>query len=335
MRSLSTTAVVITYNGERWIAEQLRSIMGQTHPVDEIVVADDASHDQTLSTVREVLAGWGGRVRVIERDHNVGVRANLESALATASGDVVFLCDQDDRWHPHKVARQVAEFDAPEVELAFSDATVVSDDGTAQQGLWDAVGFTRGLRARWAADPLGVLLAKEVVTGATLACRRELLVRALPIPRHRWHDSWLALTAVLTGGSVTAIPDALMIYRRHDANTAGLPSRRWVDRLTPTAVTVTTRAERIQQLRAARERYIAMDDGRTGRLRMAEAFNEDRLLLPARRPARVPFVTTGVITGRYWRVANGTRSAAEDLLRAALPPDLVDDVRAVLSSSTS
>ncbi len=96
---------VVTYNGERYLREQLASLVGQTYVNFEIVVADDGSSDGTVEIVREFLSD--NRLQLVECASNVGLRENLNRVLPMLRGDFVAICDQDDIWHNEKLARLV------------------------------------------------------------------------------------------------------------------------------------------------------------------------------------------------------------------------------------
>ena len=97
------SVALCTYNGERFIAQQIESILAQSMPVDEIVLGDDASSDTTVQKVEERVAGTN--IDLVVRRHNpgLGVRGNFADAISATTGDVIILCDQDDVWHQDKV----------------------------------------------------------------------------------------------------------------------------------------------------------------------------------------------------------------------------------------
>ena len=98
-----------THNGEKFIKEQLDSILCQLSPEDEVVISDDGSTDSTL----EIIEGYNdSRIKIYRMTHtrkgmksHYYVTMNFENALRQAKGDYIFLCDQDDVWYPHKVER--------------------------------------------------------------------------------------------------------------------------------------------------------------------------------------------------------------------------------------
>lgn len=125
---LRVSAVVATYNGEAYILEQLRSIAAQTRPVDEVIIADDGSNDRTVDLVRAFIeqsapGGW----QLIVNEHNLGYAENFHSLMNACTGDIILLCDQDDRWTEHRVEVMTdIMIHHPEVELLNTDCETFS-----------------------------------------------------------------------------------------------------------------------------------------------------------------------------------------------------------------
>ena len=120
-----------TYNGERFLAEQLSSICAQTRPVDEIVVSDDGSSDGTLRILDDFrLAHPQIRWKILPSAENHGFRESFLRALKACGGDLIFLCDQDDRWAPGKVETMLRHFEAnPAMLSLISDFKTIDADG--------------------------------------------------------------------------------------------------------------------------------------------------------------------------------------------------------------
>lgn len=120
---LTTSVCMCTYNEEAFIREQLDSILGQTQLPSEIIICDDRSTDRTLSILREYECqnqqiSW----KIHENAQNLGWRRNFRECICMASGDVVFLCDQDDIWDPHKIEVFVKAFaENDHIGLLYSD----------------------------------------------------------------------------------------------------------------------------------------------------------------------------------------------------------------------
>lgn len=217
--------VMAVHQGCAYLRAQLESIAGQSRRPDLVLVRDDVSTDGSDELARSLLRETGLRHTLVRNPQRLGAVGTFAAGLDQARGaECVVLCDQDDVWHPDKLATLTrALSNQPDVDLVFSDGRVVDAEGAPQPGtLWEHAGFSGALRRRWErGDPLGVLLQQNVVTGAATAFRGRLLARALPLPDRGWHDAWLALLAVTTGRAL-AVPDQLVDYRIHGGNAVGL-----------------------------------------------------------------------------------------------------------------
>lgn len=194
-----------TYNGEQYLLQQLTSILLQLSPLDEIVISDDGSTDGTLQIVSELK---DPRIKVFLNEGKHGVVPNFENALRHATGDVIFLCDQDDIWLGHKVDRCVKALE--EADLVVHNALLMDGQGRVS----DKDYFTlRGSRAGYWKN-----LYKNSFIGCCMAFRKDVLSLVLPFPKHiLWHDMWIGLV-VSKRGRTLFIDDPLLYYRRHGAN---------------------------------------------------------------------------------------------------------------------
>ncbi|MEQ1736893.1 MAG: glycosyltransferase family 2 protein, partial [Rhodoglobus sp.] len=224
------SVALCTFNGERFLAEQLRSILEQTRPAVQLVIADDGSTDGTLAvadaTIAEYRASHPDRtpaVVVLTGDKPLGVAANFERALRACTGDLIALSDQDDVWEPERLERMVAALDAiPDAGLLHSDARLIdgsgSDLGTT---LFAALGITDAeRRAIDEGRGYDALLRRNLATGATTMVRASVRDRALPVPDGWIHDEWLAIVAAVTGRTAI-LGETLTRYRQHGTNQIG------------------------------------------------------------------------------------------------------------------
>jgi glycosyltransferase involved in cell wall biosynthesis len=197
------------HNGAAFLRPQLESILGQLRPSDELIVVDDASRDDSLLVLRRIAER---RLRVFRNEHNVGVFGTFERALGLAQGDIVFLSDQDDVWLPGKVDKVLQVFATrPEVTLVASDAMLID-----QQGRIIANSFFAN-RGRFSTGVLHNLI-KNKYLGCTLAFRRTMLDKFLPIPRDvPMHDMWFGVLNDIHGKTFY-IDEPLIAYRRHGGN---------------------------------------------------------------------------------------------------------------------
>ncbi len=191
-----------TYNGSAYIEAQLRSIFEQLSQKDEIVVADDGSTDDTIAIID---AMGDPRIRWVAQGGRLGVVKNFERSVSAASGEYIFLCDQDDVWLPGKIDCCIAAL--------HSHLLVVTDCKVVDSELNEiAPSF---FRLRNSGSGLLHNLWKNSYLGCCMAFRRELLNYALPFPQGiPMHDMWLGMIAE-THGSVSFLPKPLSLYRRH------------------------------------------------------------------------------------------------------------------------
>ena len=223
--------LLCTFNGERFVVEQLHSILAQTLPVQLISVYDDGSTDSTLQRLAqcaEHAAAAGVRLNITVNPRNLGYAQNFGQALAAATGDTLLLCDQDDVWEPQKVAQLAAALQRSGSALAFSDGTLIDADGAAITGatVLEQYGLHGARRERFGEQAWTALLRRNVVNGAAMALQRDFAQAALPIPAGYPHDYWLALCAAARGG-ITCLPQALYRYRQHRGNVIGMGSAAW------------------------------------------------------------------------------------------------------------
>ncbi|WP_308468145.1 glycosyltransferase family 2 protein [Rathayibacter soli] len=320
--SPTISVALCTHNGAAYLQTQLVSILEQTRPVDEIVVSDDASTDATLEIVRATLASIGSvKVTILHNDPPLGVTVNFEQAIRATTGDIVILCDQDDVWHPNRVAAAVQGL-ANGALLQFSDASLIDMDGSPLGGsLFAALEIDAQTRAALVdGRAFQTLLKRNLATGATVAFRRELLGEALPIPAAWVHDEWLTIFAAVRE-SVAVSTEQLIGYRQHGANQIGVVEptlRRKIARvLQPRGDRNRGLAERSRLLL---ERLVALqsEPGVIDRARRKVEIETFRAQLPAARIRRVLPVLRRAASGDYQRYCSqGLMDVVRDLLQPA------------------
>lgn len=197
---------IASYNGEQELGRQLDSVLPQLSPDDEVVISLDPSTDRT----REVIAAYGdARLKVVDGPGLGSPIPNFENALAHASGDYIFLCDQDDQWMPKKVEVMMKALQT--AACVVSDCIVTDADLNVIEPSFYAVNRT-------CTGFLFNLLVRNGYLGCCMAFRREVLQRALPFPKNTpMHDIWIGCVAARYY-NVRFIPDRLMYYRRHGHN---------------------------------------------------------------------------------------------------------------------
>jgi cellulose synthase/poly-beta-1,6-N-acetylglucosamine synthase-like glycosyltransferase len=306
------SVALCTYNGSRFLGEQLASIRAQSRPVDELVVCDDRSTDDTVSLLRTFAETVSFPVRVHVNETNRGSTKNFEKALSLCQGDLLFCCDQDDVWRTDKV-QVLTEYLAqhPEHEAVFSNARVI-DEASQPTGrtIWEEIEFGPDKQAEWRAGRgYETLFGSYVVTGATLALRRRILPRVTPFPTvlpELIHDGWLALVLSLTN-QIGFVDDTLLDYRRHAQQQVGFGKKgRWVtlqDRFsrdrTEKLAPLRTKAEHATVLYNLLRQVPGVPPEKLETLRQRQAHFTRRASLPAARWRRLGPVWDEWQRGRY------------------------------------
>ncbi|AMC01351.1 Chondroitin polymerase [Aerococcus viridans] len=216
------SVAMCTFNGSKFIKEQLKSIINQTRQPDEIVICDDISTDNTIKLIESILEETNIEWSVLVNESRLGVAKNFEKAISLCTGDIIFTSDQDDYWVEYKIDKVLDEFKKnPEVNLVFSNARLVDSNLIELPGdLWSSIGFSNNKLKKDKIFVLESLLKNNFVTGATMAFRKDVLNRIFPIPNYWIHDYWIALQCLLEG-KVFAVPEMLILYRQHDKNVIG------------------------------------------------------------------------------------------------------------------
>jgi hypothetical protein len=203
------------YNGERFLLQQVESVLKELLPEDELIVVDDGSTDRSVVLLDSINSS---AIRILKNDFNLGVIGTFERGLRYVIGEIVFLCDQDDVWLPGKRATIVAAFENdPELSIVVSDAEIIDGEGrvTSPSFMTTRGGFAGGFFST---------LWRNRYLGCAMAMRRSVLANAIPVPRNvPMHDMWFGLVGKLTG-KVLYLPRPLIQYRRHGGNVS--PSRR-------------------------------------------------------------------------------------------------------------
>lgn len=312
---MKLSVAMCTYNGARFLEEQLESIETQSRLPDEVVICDDKSSDATPRLIRAFSERVSFPVRVHDNPRNLGYRQNFEQCIEMCGGEVIALCDQDDVWRPDKLQRlERALAENPRAGFAFSDAEII-DESSRPTGerLWQISNLTPPRREQLkTARAAEVLLTHNAVTGATMAFRASFKPLVLPFAHGGpiIHDWWIAL-AIAAVAEVALVDEPLVCYRRHSAQSMGFRTDR--DKV----LGKEHYAALQQQLTELATRLRAHGDARPGQvaaIRGKAAHLATRSSLPGFQPLRLPGVLKELITGRYHRFSNGFSSAGRDLI---------------------
>lgn len=205
------SVVMATYNGERFIGEQLESILTQTYTNLEVVIVDDGSTDQSY-TILETYAAKDTRIRLFRNEYNLGYVKNFERGLSLAKGEFIAPSDQDDLWLPHKIQFLLERIG--DSAIIYANSSLIDEHGNRMgkklsdvkrlTTFNDCLNYTIGNSA----PGHGMLIRKEIVT----AC--------FPLPTMIPHDYWLGFIATFYS-ELTYVDEVLVLYRQHGANVFG------------------------------------------------------------------------------------------------------------------
>lgn len=222
---LNISVAMCTYNGGRYLREQLESIAAQSRLPGELVVCDDHSTDESMAILKQFQAEAPFPVRMIQNALRLGSTRNFDQAIGLCRGEFIALCDQDDRWLPGKLER-LAEVltENPFLGGVFSDANLIDGNGQARgTRLFAHHNFTAAKQRNFINCPTSTLLKHDVVTGATLLFRASIRRYCSPIPATWVHDGWLAWMIALHS-RLTLIDEPLIEYRIHAGQQLGVGS---------------------------------------------------------------------------------------------------------------
>jgi glycosyltransferase involved in cell wall biosynthesis len=247
---MSLSVCMAAHNGAHYIREQIASILPQLGESDELIVVDDGSEDNTTALVKSF---GDSRVHIVRNRQNVGVVRSFERALELASGDIIFLSDQDDLWRSDKVRAFITRFAAdPTITLIVGNGELIDATGQSlNERLYSNGAVATGVLAN---------LVKNRYQGSTMAFRREVLDVALPFPKGLpMHDSWIGLVNAIIGKAVF-VDEPLLFYRRHGGNVTarrhGPPMRMVAQRWT-LATELVRRAGRLLQAKRDLKRKLS------------------------------------------------------------------------------
>lgn len=205
------SVVMATYNGERFLAEQIESVLLQTYPNIELIIIDDVSTDGTVSIIQSYIEE-NSNLRLYVNEENLGYIKNFEKGMLLAEGGLIALCDQDDIWVTDKLKILFEEIE--QHEIVYSNSELIDESGHRlgkkmsdirnQLSYDDCLMYTIGA---WA--PAHAMLIKK-----------ELVERCLPFPSLVTHDFWLGFVATCKG-PIKYLPLQLVYYRQHNSNAIG------------------------------------------------------------------------------------------------------------------
>ncbi|MBD2704542.1 glycosyltransferase [Spirosoma sp. BT702] len=316
-----TSIALCTYNGSAYLPTQWQSLLDQQLRPDEIVISDDLSTDDTPDLLRKLAAEAPFSVRILNNTTRLGSNKNFERALSACTGDLIFLCDQDDSWLPEKISTMTQYMDQhPDVQVAFCDAWVTNEHLQGrQQRFWEVVRFDKRAQERAKnGEMMEIILDGNRMMGCATVVRRLFLSTALPVPADipgYIYDGWLALVAALSN-QLQFIDKPLQLYRTHVQQQVGVreqeaqPVVRLQDRF------ARRRAGKLAPLREKEALFTRIDQLLSKRIKTETsgttmlhrrlAHFRMRSHLPKNRLKRIGPVFKSIFKGNYHRYADAS-----------------------------
>lgn len=207
---MSISVAMATYNGEKYIREQLTSIINQLGEDDEVIISDDKSSDNTTSIINEFIEK-DKRIKLI-KGPCLGVIKNFENAISNCKNDYVFLSDQDDIWHDNKIESVLSCFEKTKADLILHNADIMQNGEISNQTFFEKRGVKKGIKNN---------ILKNSYIGCCMAFKADMKKYILPFPENLpMHDQWIGIICEKYG-KVEFIDTPLITYRRHDNNASG------------------------------------------------------------------------------------------------------------------
>jgi len=305
-----------TYNGQRFLKEQLDGMLAQSRPVDELVVCDDCSADNTVNILNEFASAAPFPVKVVVNKENLGSTGNFEKAMSLCAGDIMILCDQDDIWLPDKVKVLEKVFAAnDDCGMVFTDAMVIDERNNPQGRLWARFDFgKKEQKVLKRGGGLRFFVKGNVVTGATAAVTRAFFEEAVPFPEKFVHDHWLAMVAALKGKLFFS--DAVTVnYRRHLSQQLGTPPAKDFFRRIGKLIDYDREVYAIKTIRGELDnRYRLTEEQRKVFADIIE-FYLFRKSIARGGLTRAPKIIRRLFAGDYHKFAAGFFSAVKDMVK--------------------
>lgn len=207
-----------TYNGEKYIREQMDSILNQTIQDIELIICDDCSSDSTIDIIKEY-SKKDKRIRVYKNEKNLGFIKNFEKAISLCKGEYIALSDQDDIWTPNHL--ELLQGALKNKVLACGNADIVDEKGNnLGMTFWEQESFDSAPSSDFG-KAMSIFLYRSPYQGAAMMIKRELFSYALPIPEFApYHDAWFAAFACFCGG-IGLVKVPILKYRRIQSSVTG------------------------------------------------------------------------------------------------------------------
>ena len=312
-----------TYNGAKYLQQQLDSFVMQTHLPDELVVCDDCSMDETIEILEKFQKEAPFNVRIHQNSKILGHTQNFNRAIEHCQGDIILVSDQDDVWLPKKIALVLATFsENPDAGYVFSDAILVEDRLAPIGNLWANINFTSFRYQNYVdGNQVEVMLSGgNIVYGNSLAFRASLCGIILPIECLSiavTHDTWISMLLSSIGYQGVAISEALLLYRQHSQQVVGAGRRKSLKEkvLNVTESKQNLLLEKARDIRLIRNRVLKVPTKKVDLLDDYIAHLELRAsLADLTTREKMRSIYLEYKSGRYSKYSSALKSAIRDLI---------------------
>ena len=208
LSTLQVSVVMCTYNGSKFIGEQIQSVLNQDYDILELIIVDDCSTDNTFALLQD-WASKDARIRVYQNETNLGYNKNFEKAIQLARGNLISICDQDDIWLPQRISKTVAPFNEPGVVLAHSKSVRLEDNQLKYH--------LAKLHYHFKGNDTRRLFLFNQVMGHDMTFSRDLVQHIVPIPNGMSYDWWITVVATCYG-TIAGVDEYLVHHRIHATN---------------------------------------------------------------------------------------------------------------------
>jgi glycosyltransferase involved in cell wall biosynthesis len=222
---MKISVAFIVYNGSNYMRTQLDSIITQSYKVDEIIVVEDSSTDETVEILNNYSKENPELFFIHQNEKNIGSYKSIERAIKTCTGDIIILADHDDYWETHKVASIIKWFEEnPKMHGLMSNGLLIDAKGEINSNyfLWDSMCFPYEIIANDEDLKLYINTIENCATGAAMAFRNNLsfLQKPFPVIKYFIHDRWLAIN-LAEQNSLGILDEKLIRYRIHPSQETG------------------------------------------------------------------------------------------------------------------
>jgi glycosyltransferase involved in cell wall biosynthesis len=218
--------ILATYNGEKYLSEQIDSIVSQTYCEWRLLIHDDGSLDQTIDIIKEYQRNYPAKILFVDDGINgLGVKDNFAHLMTLATSDYIMFCDQDDIWFNDKIEKSLDLMNRIESSVGtsvpigvFSDLKVVGKELIPiAESMWAFISVSPKL-----VESIKYLAIRNCIIGCTMMINKYALRLSLPIPKEAvMHDWWVGLVILKNNGYLLPMTQPTALYRQHGLNVVG------------------------------------------------------------------------------------------------------------------